>query len=229
VTLAQNKDHPELQPRALYDFARAAAYTGPGSLPASDRAQINTYLTKVYGDYHGSNDGLDKLMASAQSNALPPAGFNIQSKTDIERAKIEADEAAAKANPMLALWKSIAKELQSDNGAAYFDANMKGAELPGGVNGVTVFTGKLVSMMPETRPKELVLAMQDPTKPDVTLKLDSPLPGKMEPGGDISFSGVADSFTRDPFMVTFNVEKSKIEGWTGKNAPVHHKKTGGAR
>jgi tetratricopeptide (TPR) repeat protein len=229
VTLAQNKEHPELQSAALYDFARAAAYTGPGSLPAADRTQINSYLTKVYGDYHGSNEGLDKLMASAQTSALPPAGFAVKSKTDLEREKIEADEAAAKANPMLALWKSIVKELQSDNGQAYFDANMKGAELPGGVNGVTMFTGKLVSMTPAMRPKELVLAIADPTKPDVTLKLDSPLAGKMEPGGDISFSGVAESFTRDPFMVTFTVEKSKIEGWTGKNVTTHHKKTGAER
>jgi hypothetical protein len=61
----------------------------------------------------------------------------------------------------------------------------------------------------------------------VTLKLDSALPGKMDPGAEIGFSGVADSFTKDPFMVTFTVEKSKIEGWTGKNPPAHKKKTGG--
>lgn len=226
ATLAQNKTKPELQPVALYDFARAAAYSGTGSLPAADRKQITDYLTKVYAQYHGSNEGLDKLMASAQTNAIAPAGFVIKSKADIDREKAETDEAAARANPMLALWRNIKKELLSDNGPAYFDANMKGAELPGGVNGVTQFKGKLVSMTPENRPKELVLAMEDPTKPDVTLKLDSPLPGKMDPGGEIAFSGVADSFNKDPFMVTFTVEKSKIEGWTGKNPPVHRRKSG---
>jgi tetratricopeptide (TPR) repeat protein len=227
ATLAQNKAHPELQPLALYDFARAAAYSGPGSLPASDRKQISDYLGKVYAQYHGSAEGLDKLMAQAQSVALPPAGFSIKTKADFDREKAEAEDAAAKANPMLALWRNIKKELQSDNGQGYFDANMKGAELPGGVNGVTQFRGKLVSATPEMRPKTLVLAMEDPSKPDVTLKLDSPLPGKMEAGGEIRFSGVADSFAKDPLMVTFTVEKSKIEGWTGKNAPVHRKKTGG--
>jgi tetratricopeptide (TPR) repeat protein len=226
ATLAQNKTKPELQPVALFDFARAAAYSGAGSLPAADRKQITDYLTKVYAQYHGSNEGLDKLMASAQTNAIAPAGFGIKSKADIDREHTEADEAAAKANPMLALWRNIKKELQSDNGSAYFDANMKGAELPGGVNGVAQFKGKLVSMTPANRPKELVLAMEDPTKPDVTLKLDSPLPGKMDPGGEIAFSGVADSFNKDPFMVTFNVDKSKIQGWTGKNVPAHGKKSG---
>ena len=217
--LEQNKAHPELQPVALYDFARAAAYGGPGGLPAPDRKQIQDYLNKVYAQYHGSNEGLDKLLASAQSSALPPAGFAIKSKADIDKEKIEAEEAAARANPMLALWRSIKTELQSDGGQAYFDANMKGAELPGGVNGVTKFKGTLISMTPAIRPKELVLAVENPSQPDVTLKLDSPLAGKMEPGGQIEFEGVADSFTKDPFGVTFAVEKSKLDGWTGKNPP----------
>jgi hypothetical protein len=226
ATLAQNKTKPELQPIALYDFARAAAYSGPGGLPAGDRKQISDYLAKVYTQYHGSAEGLDVLLTAAQSSAIAPARFSIKSKADAERERAEAERAAELANPMLALWRNIKKELLSDNGPSYFDANMKGAELPGGVNGVAQFKGKLVSMMPAVRPKELVLAMEDPSKPDVTLKLDSALPGKMEPGEEISFSGVADSFHKDPLMVTFTVEKSKIEGWTGKNAPVHRKKAG---
>lgn len=225
VTLAQNKEHPELQASALYDFSRAANYSGPGSLPASDRTQISAYLNKVYTQYHGSADGLDKLNAQAQASALPPQGFAIKSAADLQREKLEADEAAAKANPMLALWKSVKSQLTSPDGQTYFDSSMKDALLPGGANGVSNFTGKIVSMTPAVRPKELVLSIENGTTPDVTLKLDSPLPGKMEAGGEISFSGVAESFTKDPFMVTFNVEKSKIEGWTGKNAPAH-KKTG---
>jgi hypothetical protein len=220
AVLAQNKQHPELQPSALYDFARAAAYSGPGSLPAADRKQVQDYLTKVYGQYHGSTEGLDKLMALASAQALAPAGFSVKSKADLEREKVEAEETAARANPMLALWRSIHQELVSDGGAAYFENNMKGAGLPGGVNGVTKFKGKLVSMTPAVRPKELVLAVEDPSKPDVTLKLDSPLPGKMDPGGDIEFDGVADSYTKDPFMVTFTVEKGHLEGWTGKTGPT---------
>jgi hypothetical protein len=167
-------------------------------------------------------------MASAQSSAIAPAGFTIKSKADIDRERAQAEEAAALANPMLALWRNIKKELQADNGQAYFDASMKGLELPGGANGVTQLKGKLVSATPESRPKELVLAMEDPSKPDVTLKLDSALPGKMDPGGEIAFSGVADSFSKDPLMVTFTVEKSKIEGWTGRNAPATHRKKAGS-
>ena len=234
AVVAQNKTKPELQPAALFDFARAAAYDGPGSLPPPDRKQVMDYLNKVYVQYHGLSEGLDKLVASAKSSSFPPAGFAIRSKSEIDKERIEAEEAAARANPMLALWKSIKKELQSDGGQAYFDNSMKGAALPGGVNNVARFKGKLVSTSPQVRPKELVLAMEDSSKPDVTLKLDSALPGKMEPGGDIEFEGVADSFTKDPFMVTLTVEKSKIDGWTGKNAPstkktVFGKKSGASK
>jgi tetratricopeptide (TPR) repeat protein len=217
AVLAQNKTKPELQPVALYDFARSAAYDGSGSLPAADRKQVQDYLTRVYTQFHGSNEGLDKLLGSAKTSALPPAGFNIPSKADVENQRLAAEEAAAKANPMLALWKSIKMELTGGEGPAYFENNMKDAELPGGVNGVARLKGKLVSATPEVRPKELTLAIENSAAPDVILKLDSPLPGKMEPGGEIEFDGVAKSYTKDPFMVTFEVEKSKIVGWTGKN------------
>ncbi|MBZ5602608.1 MAG: hypothetical protein LAO79_09910 [Acidobacteriia bacterium] len=222
--LAQNQANPELQPAALYEFARSAAYDGTGALPLTDRKQVQDYLTKVYAQYHGSNDGLDKLMASSRLSALPPAGFSVKSKVDMERERIQAEEAAARANPMLALWKRIKSELQGPEGAAYFENNMKGAALPAGVNGVTKFKGKIVSMTPESRPKEIVLAIEGMAQ-DATLKLDSALPGKMEPGAEIEFDGVAESYTKDPFMVTFNVEKSHVEGWMGKNAPAGKKHT----
>ena len=72
-------------------------------------------------------------------------------------------------------------------------------------------------MTPAVRPKELVLAIQNPSVADTTLKLDSALPGKMEPGEEIEFDGVAKSYTKEPFMVTFEVEKAKVVGWAGKN------------
>ena len=80
------------------------------------------------------------------------------------------------------------------------------------------FKGKLVSSTPETRPKELTLAIGGAGRPDVKLVLDEPLPGKMEPGGDISFFGVADELSKDPYMITFKIAdpKDDIEGWTGK-------------
>ncbi len=222
AVLAQNREHPEKQPQALYHFARAACYSGAGGLPASDRSQVRDYLTKAYTQYHGSADGLDPLLAQAGAQALPPAGFTIKSKAEVERERIEAEEAAARANPMLALWKRVHQELASDHGAAYFENSMKGALLPGGAEGVKKFRGRLVSAVPAGRPRLLVLAIENPAKPDATLKLDSPLSGKMEPGAEISFEGVAESYTKDPFMVTFRAGRAQIEGWTAKSSAARH-------
>jgi tetratricopeptide (TPR) repeat protein len=227
AVLAQNKTKPELQPLALFEYARAASYDGAGSLPASDRKQVQDYLNRIYVQYHGSHDGLDKLLATAKLSPLPPAGFTVLSKVDLEKKRIEAEEAAARANPMLALWKSIRMELMGENGPNYFEARMHDAVLPGGVNGVEKLKGTLVSASPPVRPKELVLAIENPSMPDVTLKLDSALPGSMEPGSEIEFEGVAKGYTKEPFMVMFEVDKAKLAGWTGKNE--ERKKSSAAR
>jgi hypothetical protein len=61
---------------------------------------------------------------------------------------------------------------------------------------------------------------------DATLKFEAALPGKVEPGTELTFEGVPQSYTASPLMVVFNVDKDKLHGWTGKNAapaPAHHK------
>ena len=228
VLLGQQKEHPDKTPLALFEYARVAAYDGPNALPAAQRQQLDAFLTKAYTTYHGSAQGLDQLKATAKTNALPPAGFKIDSVVDIAKKKADEEEAAAKANPMMALWRSIKTELTGDNGPAYYESSVKDAGLPGGANGVMKFKGKLISTTPETRPKELKLAVENPEVADVTLKLEEPLPGKMDPGGEIEFSGTAKAYTKDPFMLTFEVEKDDIVGWTGKG-PAGAGRAGGAK
>jgi hypothetical protein len=216
VLLGEQKDHPEKMSLALFEYARAANYDGPGAMDAKTRKTVDDFLTtKAYPTYHGSAEGLPELKTLAKANALPPADFKIKSTVEIAEEKAKADEEKAKANPMLALWETIKGQLVGDNGPAYFDTSVKDAALPGGANGVMKFNGKLVSTTPETRPKELTLAIGGDT-PNVTIKLDEPLPGKMDPGGDIAFSGVAKAFNKDPYMLTFEVSRDDIEGWTGK-------------
>ncbi len=89
---------------------------------------------------------------------------------------------------------------------------MKDAQLP-------TLKGKVVKLEPELKPKTLVLALEDGTTPDATLKFEMPLAGKVEAGTELSFEGVPASYTASPYMVVFNVEPDKLHGWTGKNAP----------
>ncbi|MBV9401894.1 MAG: hypothetical protein JO062_28225 [Bryobacterales bacterium] len=229
--LAQAKQKPEEQPLALYDYARAAAYDGPNALSAQDRTQVKAYLQKVYPQYHGSNEGLDQLLALAKNDAFPPADFKIKSTADIaqEQAAKEAEEAAK--NPMLTLWvKTLRENLTKPDGDAFFEMNVKGTLLPGGANGVSKFKGKIVSMTPAARPKEVNLAIEKAGVPDAKLMFETALPGKMEPGEELEFEGTAKSFTKEPFSITFDVEKDQLTGWTGKNAaPAAKKGTAAAK
>jgi hypothetical protein len=207
--LEQNKTNPEKQPVALYYFARAAAYDGPTALPPGDRKNLLEYLNTAYVKYHGSEEGLAQLEASAKSNAAPPPGFQIKSAAQIEKERIEAEQMFDKTHPERALWKDLKAALTASEGDTYFETNMKDALVPR-------LKGKLVAALPASKPKELVLAIEN-SAGDVTLKLDGALPGKMEPGGEIEFEGIAKSFAKDPFMVTFETERAKLIGWTGKN------------
>ena len=141
---------------------------------------------------------------------MPPAGFRIKTRQEIDaenQAKFAAD------NPQLALWKGVKDALVGANGDQYFEGTLKGSAVP-------KLKGKLISMKPALRPKELVLAIDTPNTPEVVLKLENPLPGKAEPGTELEFEGVPSAFTKDPFMLTFEVEgKDKIEGWPAQAAP----------
>jgi hypothetical protein len=200
---------------ALWHYARAS---GQGFQLAKD------FLPKAYAQYRGNNEDMDKLVEAAKGSPMPPADFHWKSKQDIAQERFDEDQKKRAANPMLTLWQSIKEQLTGANGAQYFESSMKGAALPAGViPGVNQFKGKLIEARPEVKPKELVLSIEDGKTPDVTLKLDQPLGGKMEPGGEIAFEGVAESYTASPFMVTFDVEKAKVSGWTGAPAPAKPK------
>jgi hypothetical protein len=220
IVASQRK--PEKYSFALYEYARASAYDGPGALDAAIRQKAKTDFESIYTKFHGSNEGMSGVEDQAKAAALPPPGFKILSKSEVATAQAEAEakkqDELRKANPMLALWQNIKTALTGADGENYFNSSMKGAALPGGVEGVTEFKGKLIEATPAVRPKQLKLAIADGATPDVILNLDAPLAGKMEPGAEIGFQGVASSYTATPFLVTFDVEKAKISGWKGAPA-----------
>jgi tetratricopeptide (TPR) repeat protein len=210
TALASEKD-PAKMPTALFYFARAATYEGPGALDAANRQKVIAYVQRAYKGFHGSDQGFNDLIAAAKSNPLPPADFHIKTATEIaEEQQKKAAEDAAK-NPELTLWKNLKAELTGPDGANYFNSSMKDAQVP-------TLKGKVVKLVPETRPKTIIMALEDGTTPDATLKFEMALPGKVEPGTELSFEGVPESYTASPFMVVFTVDPEKLHGWTGKNA-----------
>jgi len=72
--------------------------------------------------------------------------------------------------------------------------------------------GTLVEAKPACRSKELLVALSDAKNPEVTLKLDAALTGKPETGTEIQWEAVPSAFSKEPFMLTMDTEKAKIEG-----------------
>jgi tetratricopeptide (TPR) repeat protein len=202
----------ERTPEAIFFYARAAAYEGPGALPPDFRKQVDDYLSKAYKAYHGSPDGLAEIKTLAKTTATPPPDFKIRSVKEIEEEKSAKTKAEEAANPQLAIWKRVKDALLALDGAQYFESSVKGAALP-------KLKGKLVSQTPAVKPKTLVLALSDDTTPEVTLNLSAPLTGKAEAGTVIEFEGIPSAFTQNPFMLTMDVEKEKISGWPAQSAP----------
>ena len=199
VIVAQQK--ADRYSEAFYQFARAATLEGQGALPPQGQKTADQYLAKLYARYHGDESGIAELKTAAKAAVFPPAGFHIESKAEIESKK---DEEFKKGNPQLALWMSIKDQLTSQ-GAGYFDGQLKGS-------GVPKLKGTVLSVKPATNSKEIVLAMSDTTTAEVTLVLEEALVGKPETGNAIEFEGVPSAFTKEPFMLTFDVENTKISG-----------------
>jgi tetratricopeptide (TPR) repeat protein len=193
-------------PQALYEYARAANYDGPGALPQAARDQVKAYYNKVYAQYHGSARA-DQVAAQAKTSALPPDGFNIEGQGDIEAKKADELNKRMASDPAFGLWYTLETNLKGDQGDQFFNDKVKDAEIPGGAQGVKNFSGTVVSIDPPDRPTKVVLGVADPQTPDATLLFSQPLPAaaldKIKVGQKLDFSGVADSYAKDPYMLTF--------------------------
>jgi len=69
----------------------------------------------------------------------------------------------------------------------------------------------VVEGKPACRSKELLVALSDGTNAEVSLKLDAALTGKPEAGVEIQWEGVPSAFSKEPFLLTMDTEKAKIE------------------
>jgi hypothetical protein len=202
--LIDEKKYPE----GLYEYARAAQYTGPGpAVPAATRTQLLDYFNKAYKDFHGSAEGADQILAQSKTNALPPGPLNITSQADTANKQADDINRRIASDPQFKLWYAIKSSLTGDQSQQFFNSNVKDAEIPGGAEGVKNFTGTVISVDPPDRPTKVVLGVEDPAKPDATLEFSAALPAsaleKVKIGSKLDFSGVADSFNKDPYMVTF--------------------------
>jgi hypothetical protein len=127
-------------------------------------------------------------------------------------------------DPAFKQWYAVQQTLIGDQGQAKFDSDMKDAQLPGG--DVKFFKGTVISLDPTDKPTTIVVGVDDPTKADAKLTFDSPVTSPVKVGDVLEFSGVAASYTKDPYMITFtNVEGPNLKTTApAKPKPVHKRK-----
>ncbi|MGH9674523.1 MAG: tetratricopeptide repeat protein [Bryobacteraceae bacterium] len=215
-TIIRNSKKLDRYPEVLFHFARAGFYDGSGSLDPKARQTYQVYFEKAYAQFHGDKSEIDEVIKVAKAVPLPPEGFKIKDFVTIAK---ENEEKFERENPMLALWMSIKRGLSEENGPAFWEA-LKGTAFPAGNKGVQKIKGRVISIKPATRPKEIVLGITSADTAEVTLRLEQPLTTKADPGTEIEFEGVAAEFTKDPFMLTFDVEKEQIVGWPAPAKPT---------
>ena len=86
---------PQQVSAALFYFARAGAYDGPGAMSADWRKQTLDYVSAQYKKFHGSDEGFDALLETARAQVFPPAGFKIKSAAEIAAANATNGQPAA--------------------------------------------------------------------------------------------------------------------------------------
>jgi len=201
------KTDPQKQSAAIYEFLRAATIDPTLGDARNDQKKIRAFADNAYLKFHGSDEGLEQLRQQVRQAPLPPADFRIETAADIEEAKRAQFE---KDHPQLALWMKIRGVLSADDGAQYFESQMKDAAVP-------QLTGVLLEAKPGCHPKELLVAVPLPDAPqplhaEITLKLDKPVAGKPELNEEFQWEGVPSSFTKQPFMLNMDAETGKIQG-----------------
>lgn len=203
---------PEFNSRAIYAFIRAAVID-PSLGGTAEPKKITDYANSVYTGYHGSDEGLDQLKQQAKSSSVPPAGFKIATSTEVSQVK---QKEFAEKFPQYALWMGIKGQLADANGQQYFEGQLKDADVSG-QGGQRALKGMLLDGRPTCRSRELLVSVPDPSKPgsaapgEILVKLDAPLTGKPAPG-EIEWDGVPRAFTKEPFLLTMESDKSKITG-----------------
>jgi len=202
----QQKDAPDKVFSAVYEYERAAVLDPTLGGFLTDPKVVPTYADKAYTSIHGSDEGLDALKTAAKASPLPPDGFKFKTAHEVAAEKEAEFEAN---NPELAMWMKIKGALTDPADPDYFDSKLKDTAGP-----------KLKAVVVEgaCRGKEVKIAFPLPgatgeLMPEATLKFDAALTGKPEPNTEITFEGaVATAFSKDPFMLTMEIEKAKVDG-----------------
>jgi hypothetical protein len=108
------------------------------------------------------------------------------------------------------VWKIVRDMLSAPNGQAVFASTLKGAVISGPGGLTPYLQGSLVSITPgNTNRRRLLLSMENTDTADAAIILIGPnarLKTQPKKGTLIRFEGNVSDFTKEPFVVTFEVD-----------------------
>ena len=196
--VAYISERPPKASECFWAFARAIAVEGSNALPPAGKQQVDDYLKKVYTQYHGSEEGLDKLKQDAKASAFPPAGFKVMSRSEIEAAKPAPPPPPKPTSPESMTFSQM-KEALAGGGAP-------AKALWGKLNGMTLaLEGQVVSALPKAAPRTVRLALLPETAEQTgfyDLVLTLVKPGRpLATGKKVQFEGRVNSFKEVPFSL----------------------------
>lgn len=191
VVLAQAD--PDKNTKAMFSFARAATYDGPGSLSPEGRQKVDEYVTQLYTKFAGTDEGLAEMKAKAKTQPFPDEGFEIKSAAV---RKFEHEQRMRKEHPLRYVFIDLKANLLGPNGDQVW-ADLRGKLTP-------EMRLIVVSSSPANAPNTLNLTSTEGGPVEVTVNLENRLRNAPRRGSEVTFEGVAANLRKDPFRLTLN-------------------------
>lgn len=220
LALADLTGTPPNTVEGLFFIARAAnlAAGSPG------QPQIENYGKSQYTKYHGSDQGWTDLLATAKTNPLPPAGFDVTKYVPPTPAEQAADLVKNKTTNDIkqmsfADWELVLSAGKPEDQDKVWSV-IKGVPLQ--------MEGQVISA---TATEVQIAESQDDIdqkRADIVVTMSGNIPDRLMPkaGASLQFEGTPVSYTPSPFVM--NMEKgalltTKKPTTPAHKTPVHHR------
>lgn len=170
---------------------------------SNGNAQLTSYLTKIYKNFHGSDEGLQDLLACAKANPMPTADCTskITKYVPPTPAQQAHDLVNGKTPDQIAQLSFGEWELVLSAGAPEDQDKVWSV-----IKGKPLQMLGFVTEVPSNTELHLAASADDidAKRTDITLTMTGPIPAaKLPKGGetDFAFEGVPASYTATPFML----------------------------
>jgi hypothetical protein len=215
LALADLTGTPPNPVEGLFFIARAAnlAAGSPG------QAQIQAYGLSQYKKYHGSDQGWNDVLASAKTNPMPPAGFDITKYVPPTPAEEAADLVKNKTpndikQMTFAEWEKVLSAGKPEDQDKVWSV-IKGVPL------------QMEGLVIAATPTEVQIAESEDDiqqkRADIVVTMSGTIPEKLMPkvGANLQFEGTPVSYTASPFVMSMD-KGALLTAKKPAAKPVHH-------